>query len=192
MATYKSKHPDALTSLQDARTILSALKPDTSSDAETVGLWGAIHKRLWEAGGDPSDLDKAIRSYARGYFLRDDYYNGINFAFLLNVRAATAQGDEAIADRVLARRIRAEVLTLCDAALNQGRSAVAEWLSSRTLNQEDLFWIRATKVEALLGLGRTAEADALRTSMVETEPRPAQWSVDSMMAQLKALAALEP
>lgn len=24
------------------------VKPDTSSEAETVGLWGAIHKRLWE------------------------------------------------------------------------------------------------------------------------------------------------
>ena len=27
-------------------------------------------------------------AYARGYFIRNDYHNGINFAFLLNVRAA--------------------------------------------------------------------------------------------------------
>jgi hypothetical protein len=192
LATYKSQHPDTLTSLHDARAILAALKPDTSSDGETVGLWGAIHKRLWESAREPSDLDKAIRSYARGYFIRDDYYNGINFAFLLNVRAAMTQGDEAIADRVLARRIRVEVLTLCDAALNQGRSTAADRLSNRTLKQEDLLWIMATKVEALLGLGRTTEADALRASMMEEDPRPPQWVVDSMMAQLSALAALEP
>ncbi len=171
--------------------ILAALKPDTSSDAETVGLWGAIHKRLWEVARDPNDLNKAIRSYTKGYFIRDDYYNGINFAFLVNVRAAMAQGDEAIADRVLARRIRAEVLALCDAALDLGSSA-AEAPSSRALQQDDLFWLKATKVEALVGLGRTAEADALRSSMTIAEPRPAQWKVDSMTAQLEALVALKP
>ena len=191
LATYKSKHPDTLASLQDARAILAALKPDTSSDGETVGLWGAIHKRLWEVARDPNDLNRAIRSYARGYFIRDDYYNGINFAFLVNVRAAMAQGDEAIADRVLARRIRAEVLALCDAALDLGSSA-EEAQSSRALQQDDLFWLKATKVEALVGLGRTAEADALRSSMTTAQPRPAQWIVDSMTAQLEALVALKP
>jgi hypothetical protein len=179
LATYKSQHPDMLTSLQEARAILAALKPDTSSDAETVGLWGAIHKRLWEVARDPNDLNKAIRSYAKGYFIRDDYYNGINFAFLVNVRAALAEGDEAIADRVLARRIRSEVLTLCDAALEQSRGG-------------DVFWINATKVEALLGLGRTTEADALKNAMVQQTPPPAQWMVDSMNAQLMALTALKP
>jgi hypothetical protein len=46
LATYKSKEPEPLTALDRARTILSELGPDTSADAETVGLWGAIHKRL--------------------------------------------------------------------------------------------------------------------------------------------------
>jgi hypothetical protein len=82
--------------------------PATSSDAETVGLYGAIHKRLWEIGQSSADLDTAIRAYVRGYFLKSDYYNGINFAFLLNARAALSQGDDAIADRVLARRTRRE------------------------------------------------------------------------------------
>lgn len=180
LATYKSKHPDVLTSLQNARAALETLKPDTSADAETVGLWGAIHKRLWEAGRDPRDLDKAIRSYARGYFIKDDYYNGINFAFLLNVRAATTKGDDAIADRVVANRIRIEVLTLCDAALAVG-----------SLNADDTFWVNATKVEALLGLGRTAESNALKDQLVGKKTLP-QWMIDSMSGQLAALAALDP
>ena len=62
LATYKSKLPDALESLRQARSILDALKPDTSSEAETVGLWGAIHKRLWEVGRERHDLDTAIRA----------------------------------------------------------------------------------------------------------------------------------
>jgi len=177
LATYKSKLPDALESLRQARSILDALKPDTSAEAETVGLWGAIHKRLWEVGKERRDLDTAIRSYARGYFIKDDYYNGINFAFLLNVRASVTEGDEALADRVLARRMRREVLVLCDTAL-QG-----------TLNAEDAFWASATKVEALQGLGRQTEADALRATI---SAGAVKWMVDAMTGQLSALDALHP
>lgn len=180
LATYKSEYPDALTSLQAARTVLEALKPDTSSDAETVALWGAIHKRLWNAAGKREDLDKAIRSYARGYFIKDDYYNGINFAFLLNVRAAVSQGDDATTDRVLAHRIRGEVLTLCESAL-----------LSETLRAEEKFWIEATKVEALLGLGRAAESAALRQQIIEGLKKDL-WRVKTMDDQLAALAALNP
>jgi hypothetical protein len=70
---------------------------------------GAIHKRLWDAGRNAADLGVA---YARGYFIKNDHYNGINFAFLLNVRAAESKGDEAIA----------EVLALCESAIAVERS----------------------------------------------------------------------
>jgi hypothetical protein len=71
----------------------------------------------------------AIRSYERGFSLRNDYCNGINFAFLLNVRVAhatefakTSAGPAesarhlatAVADFVQAERVREEVLTICD------------------------------------------------------------------------------
>ena len=177
LATYKSKQPDVLTALKNARTTLDVLKPDTSAEAETVGLWGAIHKRLWEVGRQRTDLDTAVRSYARGYFIKDDYYNGINFAFLLNVRASVSEGDDAIADRVLARRIRHEVLTLCETVL------------SGTVNDSDKFWVNATKVEALIGLGRQTEADALRETISKGVD---QWMLDSMISQLAALSALHP
>ena len=189
LATYKSKQPDTLQALQKARGILEALGPATSSDAETVGLWGAIHKRLWEVGKDPNDLDRAVRAYARGYFIKNDYYNAINFAFLLNVRAAEEQGDEAIADRVQARRIREEVLPLCDALLGGGQLGDNQVLRRPELEQ---FWVGATKVEALMGLGRTAEAEALRQQLLVADPTPEQWMVDTMNDQLGKLAALNP
>jgi len=181
LATYKSKQPDALQSLQKARSILEALAPETSCDAETVGLWGSIHKRLWEVGKQPDDLDRAIRAHARGYFIKNDCYNGINFAFLLNARAVRSEGDDATADRVVARRIRGEVLALCDAALASG-----------TLKDEDTFWANATKVEALLGLARTAESDALKQQIIAKQPPPPRWMIDSMNDQLVKLAALNP
>jgi len=180
LATYKSKQPDTRQALDKAKTILEVLAPATSSDAETVGLWGAIHKRLWEVAKNDDDLDRAIRAYARGYFMKNDYYNAINFAFMLNVRAATEQGDDAITDRVQAKRIRAEVLTLCDACL--GTPATVD----------DPFWAKATKVEALVGLGRIAEADALKQAMLNANPKPEQWMIDSMEDQLGKLVALKP
>ena len=181
LATYKSKQPDTLQSLHKARSILEALSPEASSDAETVGLWGAIHKRLWEVGKSAADLDKAIRTYARGYFIKNDYYNGINFAFLLNARAADSHGDDATADRVLARRVRDEVLTLCDAKV-----------ASSTLGDDDTFWVNATKVEALLGLGRTGESDVLKQQISAKQPPPAKWMIDTMNEQLAKLASLNP
>ena len=179
LATYKSKQPDTRQALEKARVILEELRPATSSDAETVGLWGAIHKRLWEVGKDPNDLDRAVRAYARGYFIKNDFYNAINFAFLLNVRAAEEQGDEAIADRVQARRIREEVLPLCDALLAGGQ-----------LSGDDPFWVKATKVEALIGLGRTTDAEELRKQLLAENHE--SWMVESMNDQLTKLAALKP
>jgi hypothetical protein len=187
LATYKSQYPGVLSSLKAARTILEVLKPETSSDAETVGLWGAIHKRLWNETQEREALDRAIRSYARGYFIKDDYYNGINFAFLLNVRMSISDGDEAIADRVLARRIRSEVLTLCDAALREHERRDADDRSG----SDDAFWINATKVEALLGVGKIAESDALCKGILDGLD-PNDWKVKAMSDQLNALRALQP
>lgn len=181
LATYKSKQPSPEHALENARTILDVLGPETSSDAETVGLWGAIHKRLWELRGTREDLDRSIRAYARGYFIKNDYYNGINFAFLLNVRACLSVGDEAVADRVLARRIRGEVMPLCDAVL-----------ANQSSTPDDRFWARASKVEALMGLGRAAEAEALKATFVGEHAPPATWMRDAMEEQLGKLAALNP
>jgi len=36
--------------LLEARTLLEGLSPKSSTDPETLGLWGAIHKRLFELG----------------------------------------------------------------------------------------------------------------------------------------------
>jgi hypothetical protein len=172
LATYKSEHPNPVESLHAALGVLAPLKAETSSDAETVGICGAIHKRLWTATHDRMHLDQAIRSYSRGYYIKDDHYNGINYAFLLNVRAAESEGDDAVADRVLARRIRTEVLTLCDAALR-----------AETLPPDARFWITATKVEALLGLGRQTESADLRKTLA-----PDDWKTETLDAQLAALA----
>src|SRR5262249_26989687 len=52
LATYKSKYPNAEEALKTARNLLNLLEPETSNDTETLGLWGSVHKRLWELTRD--------------------------------------------------------------------------------------------------------------------------------------------
>ncbi|MET0723817.1 MAG: hypothetical protein ABWY64_23740, partial [Tardiphaga sp.] len=55
-----------------------------------------------------------------GFYLKNDYYNGINFAFLLDCRAAELGGEDAVADRVQARHIRERVVGICKQVLAEG------------------------------------------------------------------------
>jgi hypothetical protein len=189
LATYKSEIPDKLAALQEAKTILSQLSPTTSADAETVGIWGAVHKRLWEVGADRVDLDHAIGAHERGFFLRNDYYNGINYAFMLDVRATLTTGEEALADRVLARRIRRRVLEICDDLLKVG-----------AFPADEKFWIGASKVEAMFGLDRREEAERVKMDVIAEErerlradgasDQEGDWRENSLNDQLRKLEKL--
>jgi hypothetical protein len=184
LATYKSESPDKVSALEAAAQILNRVQPKVSVDVETVGIWGAIHKRLWDARQARSDLDEAIRSYERGFQLKDDYYNGINLAFLFDVRANESSGDESLADRVLAARTRRRVLDICD---EEFRAAVGD---PAKFTPNDIYWLRASRAEALFGLGRRVEAEAELTGAKAANPSPADWMIDSTNQQLKTLEGL--
>ncbi|MGA7410267.1 MAG: TRAFs-binding domain-containing protein [Bryobacteraceae bacterium] len=151
LATYKSKLPTRVDALNEACQMLEALGPSTSTDAETLGLYGAVHKRLWDETKDSIHLDKAIWAHEKGFYVKNDYYNGINLAYLLNVRAAQT-GDttpaEAIADFILAQRTRRHVLRLCEALVE----------SKPAPRGADEYWIKATMAEAYAGLGDDPKA----------------------------------
>jgi tetratricopeptide (TPR) repeat protein len=206
LVTYKAKHKtpeEEVVALREARELLAELNPETSNDTETLGLWGAVHKRLWDKARDASALDEAVRGYERGFYLRNDYYNGINFAFLLNVRAAhaaalakTSAGPAeaaphraaAIADFVQAQRVREEVLSICDQWLASnpvpGEEASAE---AKTEYLENKYWVVATKAEAYLGIGKTVEAEEAYKEAYSFAPMP--WMIESTKEQR---AKLEP
>ena len=116
LATYKSEVPDKLTALQKAKEILShsRRRPRATPRPSAYGA-RCTSDCGRKARTRPTSTRRSGR-YARGYFFKNDQYNGINFAFLLDVRASLTDGDEAIADRVLARRIRREILAHLRAA----------------------------------------------------------------------------
>ena len=188
-ATYKSKDPDEKTALLESKAVLGQLDPEGSSDPETLGLWGAIHKRLYEMKDMPRQdrldaLTAAIFAHEKGFYLRNDYYNGINFAFLLDCRGAELGGDDAIADRVQARRVRERVAGICTRLLAEGIKGENE-----KKRREQEYWVRATLVEALLGLGNTAKSEAEFAIAKNTGPK--QWMINTTQEQLTKLRALQ-
>jgi Tetratricopeptide Repeats-Sensor len=188
-ATYKSKEPDEKTALLESKAVLGQLDPEGSSDPETLGLWGAIHKRLYEMKDMPRQdrldaLTAAIFAHEKGFYLRNDYYNGINFTFLLDCRAAELGGDDAIADRVQARRVRERVVGICMRLLAEGIKGENE-----DKRREEEYWVRATLVEALFGLGNTAKSEA--EFVIARKVAPEQWMIDTTQEQLAKLRALQ-
>ena len=137
-----------------------------------------MHKRLWEFTKDTANLDESVRGYERGFYLRNDYYNGINLAYLLNVRAANAANPaEAIADFVQAQRIRREVIKICQ-----------HWLASENPSPDAKYWVQATMAEAYFGIGDEAEGQRILEEALAMAP--AGWMRDSTREQIGKLRSM--
>ena len=190
LATYKSEDPDAKAALLKAKEILRPLEPEASSDPETLGLWGAIHKRLADIEALPPSerldaLTAAIWAHEKGFYLKNDYYNGINFAFLLNRRAVQLTGDDAVADRVQARRTRDRVARICRRLLDEGIKGEDE--KQKKIEE---YWVRAALVEALFGLGKATQSAVEFEAAMKIAPE--DWMIQSTEDQLAKLRALLP
>ena len=190
LATYKSKSPTPAEACKSARDLLSLLDPQTSNDTETLGLWGSVHKQLWDLTAEGDALNVAVRAYERGFHLRNDYYNGINFAYLLNVRAAHASVfAEAIADFMQARRVRAEVLHICARWLDENEAAPdSPALAKRSAKfLESRYWALATIAEAHIGLEESQGSERLDEAFAAA---PEPWMKQATQTQVEKLKHL--
>lgn len=178
LATYKSKKPSELEALRKARDILSYMRPDESLDPETLGLWGAVHKRLFELEGDDAMLAEAITATEKGFVVRGDFYNGINLAFLLDRRAAEADPEMAAEDHARAQGVRRRLVEACSVKLEQ----------SPEMSLADRYWTLATLQQAAVGLGD--EEAAAKWGQRALEQQPASHMVESSHEQLEKLRAL--
>ena len=177
LATYKSEQPDPERALRDAKTILEYLKPRISFDSETLGLWAAVHKRLFEITKDAIDLEEALFSLERGFFIKRDYYNGINLAFMLNTKAAESPEDIKKELHAVARHVRRKVKDICEDAL-----------SNNDLDNDEKYWILATLYEACVGMGEDDEA--FRWKEEADKVAKSAWMAEVTEEQVAKLRAL--
>jgi predicted acylesterase/phospholipase RssA len=192
LCTYKDPDLPVDSRLKRGLDILIATDdPQTSTDQETLGLAGAIFKRMWEVDGQKQHLERSLAYYNRGYEkgVENDYgYTAINAAFvsdlLAHLEASEAQkagtrSEMAELRREKARIIREEIIAnLPPIAKISGK----EWL-------EKEWWFYATIAEAYFGLGRYREALPRLVKAADLQ-NVAKWERESTIRQLAYLAQL--
>jgi predicted acylesterase/phospholipase RssA len=176
LCTYKDKELPAVRRLDLALAILeSGGALAQSTDAETLGLAGAIYKRKWEVDAKRSDLESALWCYDRGFAQEGDRnreYCGINAAFVSDQLAE-------LSERGLGSAPDTEVFR---AKSDELRRRIAE------SELADDGWADATRGEALFGLG---DFDAARRCLAEARRKTAEiWRLETTAMQLGALARL--
>jgi len=143
LVTYKSKLPNEGTALFEAETILNILNPETTTDPETLGLSGAINKRLFEFYNDKKYLTKSLWFYKRGFYIRQDYYNGINLALVCNLISNLEDDQfESYSTFGEARKVRRMVISICEILISQDNFS----------RRDDKIWIYLSLSEAYFGL----------------------------------------
>ncbi|MCI0339324.1 MAG: hypothetical protein L0226_17260, partial [Acidobacteria bacterium] len=197
LVTYKDpdlppdeKLDEALKILQEADDL------QNTTDQETLGLTGAIHKRRWEFDGQKQHLERSLAFYMRGYGQgvdRDNGYTGINAAFTLDLiaeqeeeeaRQANIKPESAEDRRNKAREIREKIAeTLVEKAENEKPDPPEAALKNQ-------WWFLATIAEAYFGLGRYDEAWKWLNDAAKLEDVP-EWERESTIRQLAQLARLK-
>jgi len=159
---------------------------ENSKDDETIGIAGAIYKRLWDYTGQRTHLEKSLRWYAKGYEVGPDAegWCGVNTAFvsdLLGVQESRTGGDDAAARRKArfekSDAIRKDVLTRLNAAVPRPGK---------------LWYFHASRAEAAFGLADfTAAAAALDDANAAVAELPRQpLRHETTARQLAAIARL--
>ena len=145
LATYKSKKPTERTALLDAIGIIDNLEIEGKkpNDPETLGITGAIYKRLWLLDNDVEYLNRAIDYYGKGFKINSDYYTGENYALCLDFRAEVEKdNDERIYYKIEAQKTRKAILTILDDLLSEDDYE----------NRHDIKWIYASYSNCSLAL----------------------------------------
>lgn len=178
MAQYKSKLPNEEKALQRGLKTIKALNPDTSMDLETLGITGAIYKRMYQLHGKADDLGQAIGYYQKGYLLKDDYYNGENYAYCLLEKAnrEDTSKEESVALTYLARQAF------------QSIAKRSEQIISECPKEQIEFWMYATLSASYYYLGDLEKFERYRDIFLERAE--ADWQKDTYEKQLEKLKGL--
>jgi tetratricopeptide (TPR) repeat protein len=164
LATYKSEIPSKQEALMAGLKILNELDPINSNDPETLGIAGAINKRLWILSKEKLYLDTAIIYYGRGFEIRRDYYNGENLALCYDYRASVqSELLEEFYDHISAIKVRKIVVLLLTDLKN----------NDVFIDRTDRLWIYASLANCLFGLQKREEGMIYENAFLKE--KPAEW-----------------
>jgi Tetratricopeptide Repeats-Sensor/prokaryotic YEATS domain/Patatin-like phospholipase len=188
LCTYKDALLPLATRLQRALEILRGPEDRLAetTDPETLGLAGAILKRIWEVDGQRTHLEQSLQFYRRGFEemvargeSRPDYdggaFTGVNAAYVADLLAAEADGDTPIHAAMLAeaRNVRDRLAT---AVKNLSRQ---NWWTLNSLAQTYL--AQASTDPSKYETARESLESALAQKNVS------DWELETTATQLRAL-----
>lgn len=122
LCTYKSKIPNETLALDRALDIIKKLSPKNSLHIETLGITGAIYKRLYRLNQNFDYLDEAIYYYKKGYIIQNDYYNGENLAncLLLKTKQNNLTDEEITYLKFESMNVQREIIRIIESNLKAG------------------------------------------------------------------------
>lgn len=165
LCTYKSEQPGKVPALTNALQIMASIKDLT--DTETLGIIGAINKRLWRETKEKSYLDKAIEMYKKGWTLHQDYYTGENYAFCLEQKSVFEKDERyKIHKQVEAEEIRKEIIAIILPTLAEE-------------DPEELKWKYATLAGCSFALGDTEKGNEYEQKFKEQNPE--EWEIETYL-----------
>jgi tetratricopeptide (TPR) repeat protein len=179
LCTYKDTTVSPQVALTDALEIINRLNPTDRNtvDPETLGITGAIYKRLWEINPDTTEyLDRATDFYKRGFTINQDYYTGENYALCLNLKGTISEDqEEKIYFKIEAKKTRKEIIDIVEKLKED------EDFEFRS----DLSWIYATLSNCYYALENSEKHKAYDEKF--KAQNPLEWHVDSYHKSLKLL-----
>lgn len=172
LAIYKSKAPSEETALTDALKIIEKLAPDgDSNDPETLGLTGAIYKRMWLSNSDAECLKRAVDFYGKGFLIRNDYYTGENYALCLDMMSAVEKDeDEKTYYQIAARKARKQIIKILENI---------EEMAEDANPGEEIKWPIATLSNCYFGLGDDEKGKKFERLFLGIAS--AQWEKDTFL-----------
>lgn len=140
LSIYKSKLPNESMALDKALEVIKSLNIYKSLDIETLGISGAIYKRMFKVNNNYDYLDSAIYFYKKGFIIQNDYYNGENYSIclLLKTRQSNLSIEEISYLKYESKMVQKEVVRI---------------IQEELLKEDINFWMYATISVCMLCLG---------------------------------------
>lgn len=223
LCTYKDPDLPVDEQLARARKIIESLHQAEQSPGalqETLGITGAVYKRLWKYDNQKQNLERSLNFYLKGYAVGaptaaagadvllhlairpddarvsttdDNGYTGINAAFILD-QLASLEAREARSSG-LASKAAEERRCAARLIRHEIIRTLGEFEEAKPGDFKDAWWFHATIAEALFGLGEYGAAVARlekgKAGVKAAGREIPHWEFESTIRQLAELAYLQ-